>query len=76
MHTQQHLESPLHHLIFKNVSVHLSPAEITTIKASRSLPTEWKDDTDLTLAHRLYWAERDWEFAVSSAFRSEVSETP
>ena len=67
MHTHQHSDSPLKHPTFEHVSRHLSLAEIVTIMESRTLSPEWKDETRLTLAHRLYWAERDWELAVSSA---------
>jgi hypothetical protein len=71
MQTHRSLESPLAKPTFAHVSRHMDVATITMITASRSLPDACVGFTHLTLAHTLYWAERDQEDAINCAIREE-----
>ncbi len=71
MQTQRSFDSPLANPTFAHVTRHMDAATVAMITASRSLPDACVGFTHLTLAHTLYWAERDQEDGVNCATSEE-----
>ena len=71
MQTHRSLESPLTHPLFAHVSRHMDVDTIVAITTSRSLPAVCFGNDHRTLAHTLYWAERNLEDGVNCALCEE-----
>ena len=71
MQSQRSLESPLVVPSFAHVSRHMDVGTVAALMASRTLPSVFDGDKHFTLAHTLYWAERDREDGVNCAIREE-----
>ncbi len=50
---------------YYDVARHLDTATTARIRSSRELPTDWKDNAKLKLAHGLYWEEHDAELLAA-----------
>ena len=63
------MSATLQRATYESASLNLSRQVTARIRASRQVPVEWRANSLNTLAHGLYWEERDAEVLLAEAAR-------